>query len=190
MDLGVFLIVVFLLAEAKHLYQRERELSHEDFLTGLKNSRAFAEALKTEIIRVRRYRHQITIVYLDLDDFKQVNDRYGHRAGDLLLSAVADVLRHNVRDVNVVVRLGGDEFALLLPETDADAARLILVNLGAALREAVGTSGFTCPVSFSAGAVTFPKPLDSIEQMIQHADRVMYAVKQNGKGQIVQEVVA
>jgi diguanylate cyclase (GGDEF)-like protein len=190
MDLGVFLIVIVILAEAKQLYQRERELSREDFLTGLKNSRAFAEALRTEAIRVRRYRHQITIVYLDLDDFKQVNDRYGHHAGDLLLAAVANVLRHNVREVDVVARLGGDEFALLLPETDADAARLVLVNLRAAFREALGTSGFTSPVSFSAGAVTFAKPLDSIEQMIQYADRVMYTVKQNGKGQIVQEVVA
>ncbi len=102
MDLGVFLIVIFILSEAKHLFRRERELSREDFLTGLLNSRAFAEKLTSEITRVRRYRHQITIAYIDLDNFKQVNDRYGHHAGDLLLCAVANVLRGSVREVDAV----------------------------------------------------------------------------------------
>ena len=106
MDLGVFLIVIFILSEAKHLFRRERELSREDFLTGLLNSRAFAEKLTSEITRVRRYRHQITIAYIDLDNFKQVNDRYGHHAGDLLLCAVANVLRGSVREVDAVARLG------------------------------------------------------------------------------------
>ena len=190
MDLGVFLIVIFILAEAKHLYQRERELSREDFLTGLKNSRAFSEALTAEVIRVRRYLHQITIVYLDLDNFKQVNDRYGHQAGDLLLSTVADALRTCVREVDVVARLGGDEFALLLPETDADAAILVLDKIEGALRNPVVSPGTAYRLSFSAGVVTFAKPLDSVEQMIQRADRVMYKVKQNGKANIEYEVVA
>jgi diguanylate cyclase (GGDEF)-like protein len=190
MDLGVFLVVIFILAEAKRLYERERELSREDFLTGLPNSRAFSEALTAEITRIRRYRHQITIVYLDLDNFKQVNDRYGHHAGDLLLSAVADALRASVREVDIVARLGGDEFALLLPETDADAARLVLDKMESALRQVAALPQLKYRVRFSAGAVTFAKPLDSIEQMLQHADRVMYSVKHQGKGRVVQEIVA
>jgi len=190
MDLGVFLIVIFILSEAKHLYERERELSREDFVTGLPNSRAFAEALTAEIARVRRYRHQITIVYIDLDDFKQVNDRYGHHAGDELLSAVANALRGSVREVDVVARLGGDEFALLLPETNAAAARSVLDKIESALHQNVRFPEHGCPVSFSAGAVTFEKPLDSVELMIQRADQVMYSVKQNGKGRVVQQVVA
>jgi len=190
MDLGVFAIVISILAEAKQLYQREQELSREDFLTGLNNSRAFSEALQSEAIRARRYHHQITIVYIDLDNFKQVNDRYGHHAGDLLLSAVADALRSSIREVDVAARLGGDEFALLLPETDSDAVRLVLDKFESAVPEAVTIRGAPSPVSFSAGAVTFVQPLDSIEQMIQHADRVMYTVKQNGKGYVMQEVIA
>jgi diguanylate cyclase (GGDEF)-like protein len=190
MDFGVFLIVVFILAEAKHLYQRERELSREDFLTGLLNSRAFAEELKAEITRVRRYQHQITIVYLDLDNFKLVNDRYGHHAGDVLLSAVGNVLRSSVREVDVVARLGGDEFALLLPETEAQAAHLVMDKVETALHQLVATPEFDYPVGFSAGAVTFTKPLDSIDSMLGHADRVMYSVKQNGKGRFEHEVVA
>jgi diguanylate cyclase (GGDEF)-like protein len=190
MDLGVFLIVIFILSEAKHLYQRERELSREDFVTGLPNSRAFAEALTAEITRVRRYRRQITIVYIDLDDFKQVNDRYGHHTGDLLLSAVAATLRRSVREVDVVARLGGDEFALLLPETDAQAARLVMDKIKGALRQGATVPEYGYSVGFSAGAVTFEKPLESVELMIQYADRVMYSVKQNGKGRVVQQVVA
>jgi diguanylate cyclase (GGDEF)-like protein len=166
MNLGVFLIVIFILAEAKQLYQREQELSREDFLTGLNNRRAFSEALKIEVFRARRYRHQISIVYIDLDNFKQVDDRYGHYAGDLLLSKVADVLRSSVREVDVVARLGGDEFALLLPETDAVAVRLALNKIEKAVLEIVTIRGAAYQVSFSAGAVTFVKPLDSIEQMI------------------------
>jgi diguanylate cyclase (GGDEF)-like protein len=190
MDVGVFLIVIFILSEAKHLYQRERELSREDFVTGLPNSRAFTEALTAEVTRVRRYRHQITIVYIDLDNFKQVNDRYGHHAGDLLLSAVARALRSSVREVDVVARLGGDEFALLLPETDAEAARLVLDKIERALCRSVTTPEHGHTVGFSAGAVTFEKPLDSVELMIQYADQVMYSVKLNGKGRVVQQVVA
>jgi diguanylate cyclase (GGDEF)-like protein len=190
MDLGVFLIVIFILSEAKHLYQSERELSREDYLTGAKNSRAFYEALANEVIRVRRYPRQITIVYIDLDNFKQVNDRYGHHAGDALLAAVAAVLRSTVREVDVVARLGGDEFALLLPETDADAARLVLNKIETALRENLEEFEPRYDVSFSAGAVTFERPLETTQSMIQYADRVMYSVKQNGKGRIVHEVVA
>ena len=112
-----------------------------------------------------------------------------HQAGDLLLCAVADLLRGKVRDVDVVARLGGDEFAILLPESDAEAARLILNKIEGALRDVVATCEYRCAVTFSAGAVTFARPLGSVAQMIQRADEVMYTVKQNGKGRIVQEVL-
>jgi diguanylate cyclase (GGDEF)-like protein len=189
MDAGVFLIVILIVAEAKQLYERERDLSREDFVTGLQNSRAFSEALAKETRRMRRYPHQITIVYIDLDNFKQVNDRFGHDVGDLLLSTVADALRSNVRDVDTVARLGGDEFALLLPETDSDSAQRVLNKVKAAIHE-YASSRLGYAISFSAGAVTFARPLDSSELMIQRADRLMYSVKQHGKGDVVHETVA
>jgi len=188
MDAGVFLTVVLIFAEAKRLYGRERELSREDFVTGLHNHRAFTEALTKETERMRRYPHQITVVYIDLDNFKQVNDRFGHHAGDRLLATVAEALRCNVRDSDTVARLGGDEFALLLPEIDSSSAQRVLNKIRAAISELVLLRlGYT--VSFSAGAVTFAKPPNSSDLMIERADQLMYSVKQRGKGLVVHETV-
>ncbi|HTC77354.1 MAG TPA: diguanylate cyclase, partial [Terriglobales bacterium] len=99
----------------------EKELSRSDPLTGLPNRRAFYEVALAEADRARRYRHPLSLAYLDVDNFKQVNDDYGHDAGDELLVRVAEVLRRNLRNNDIVARLGGDEFAMLLPETPASA---------------------------------------------------------------------
>jgi diguanylate cyclase (GGDEF)-like protein len=187
MDFGVFLIVVFILSEAKGLYRREKELSREDFATGVQNRRAFFETVTAEIVRTRRYGHPITIAYLDLDDFKQVNDRYGHRTGDLLLSVVAQVMQNSVREADLVARLGGDEFVLLFPETGAGGAQPVLETVQRNLRDAMATHRW--PVTFSIGAVTFLSPLDSADEMIEMTDQVMYSAKQAGKNRVLQHVL-
>src|SRR5437763_6705665 len=137
MNLGMFIFMVFILAEVRALYERERNLSRTDVLTGLLNRRAFVEMLERERTRHARFPRPITLAYLDVDNFKKVNDTYGHASGDELLITSAETMEETVRTVDSVGRLGGDEFALLLPETDADAAKLAIEKVQRRLREAV-----------------------------------------------------
>jgi diguanylate cyclase (GGDEF)-like protein/PAS domain S-box-containing protein len=173
-------------SQLNRVLQREKELARTDVLTGLSNRRAFYEALQMERARTARYGRPITLAYVDLDNFKRVNDSLGHAVGDELLVCVADLLRQTLRLSDTVGRLGGDEFALLLPETSPGAAESLLQKLRKILMDAM--QGRNWPVSFSIGAATFlnnPPPLD---QMIRAADELMYAVKKSGKNSV--EVVA
>lgn len=188
MNLGIFFFFVYVLGEVKTLYRREQEQSHHDPLTGLLNRRAFCEALELEAERMRRTKHPLTLAYLDLDNFKQVNDRQGHAAGDALLRTVSRGMLANVRGMDVVARLGGDEFCLLLPESGGDASRAALGKLQERLREEVVAAGW--PITFSIGAVTFESAENSADQMLERADRVMYRAKQSGKNRTEFTVVA
>jgi hypothetical protein len=105
---GFFLIVALMFSKLRGAFARERELSRLDFLTGVSNARAFSETAEMEKNRARRYSHPITVAYLDIDDFKQVNDRFGHPTGDALLVWVGKTLRENLRETDAVARVGGD----------------------------------------------------------------------------------
>jgi diguanylate cyclase (GGDEF)-like protein len=158
----------------------EKSLSRSDHLTHLANRRAFEESLEMECKRSRRYNRPITLVYMDLDDFKKVNDGRGHQTGDQVLAAVAEALRSSLRATDTVARLGGDEFAILLPETDAQVAPVIMKKLNAVLQGLVQRTRW--PVGFSFGVISFPAPLDSPEAMLELADKLMYQAKRSGKG--------
>jgi diguanylate cyclase (GGDEF)-like protein/PAS domain S-box-containing protein len=158
----------------------EKSLSRSDHLTHLANRRAFEESLEMECKRSRRYKRPITLVYMDLDDFKKVNDGRGHQTGDQVLAAVAEALRSSLRATDTVARLGGDEFAILLPETDAQVAPVIMKKLNAVLQNLVQRSRW--PIGFSFGVISFPAPLDSPEAMLELADKLMYQAKRSGKG--------
>jgi diguanylate cyclase (GGDEF)-like protein len=186
-DLGLFLFLVFILSEVKGLYDRERQLSREDFLTGVRNRRAFFELLDAESRRARRYARPLTLVYLDVDGFKEVNDRNGHQGGDSLLISLAQAMVSSVRDVDIVARLGGDEFALLLPETDSDAAKSVVEKIRNQLAQAVRNANSN--VTFSVGAVTFTEGIDSSDQMLHVADEAMYSVKQGGKNGVAYRTI-
>jgi diguanylate cyclase (GGDEF)-like protein len=179
MNLGMFIFMVFILAEVRALYESERNLSRTDALTGLLNRRAFVEILERERERHARFPRPITLAYLDVDNFKKVNDAHGHAAGDELLITAADAMEDTVRSVDSVGRLGGDEFALLMPETDASAARLAIEKVQRRLRDAA--QGREWPTTFSIGVVTFESVPGSAEEMLTVADSVMYSVKQSGK---------
>jgi diguanylate cyclase (GGDEF)-like protein len=179
MNLGMFIFMVFILAEVRGLYERERDLSRTDALTGLLNRRAFVERLDRERERHSRFPRPITLAYLDVDNFKGVNDAHGHAAGDDLLITAADAMEETVRSVDSVGRLGGDEFALLMPETDAAAARLAIEKVQRRLRHAA--QGHAWQATFSIGVVTFESAPGSAEEMLTAADSVMYSVKQSGK---------
>jgi len=183
---GFFLIVLITIARLQSALERERILSGVDPLTGAANARAFRDRAHDEIDRSRRYGRSFTLAYLDLDNFKAVNDRFGHSAGDNLLRMVVDILRKNLRTTDVFARVGGDEFVLLLPETGQESARTVLYKLQekvtCSLREA------EWPVTMSMGAVIYLSPPDSVDAMIQQADTLMYQVKHSGKNRILHEV--
>jgi diguanylate cyclase (GGDEF)-like protein len=166
----------------KTLLAKEHDLARIDSLTTVPNRRAFYEALDKERVKSARYRRPFTIAYLDLDNFKKVNDSLGHAVGDELLVQVASGLRSNLRASDCVGRLGGDEFAILLPETDATAAQLVLSKLRLRLLEEMKAHSWK--VTFSIGAATFLDPPDSLDVIIRMADETMYAIKTHGKNNV------
>jgi diguanylate cyclase (GGDEF)-like protein len=184
---GFFLVTAVILSRLKAAYRQEQELSRVDFLTGVPNLRAFREVADREKNRVRRYKHPLTLAYMDIDNFKVINDRFGHQIGDVLLVWVAKMINRNLRATDFVARVGGDEFAILLPETGAEAGQFVLYKLQRVLLDLMEKNNW--PVTFSIGAATFIAEPESLEQMIQSADDLMYTAKRNGKNRIAQAVV-
>ena len=127
--LVVFAIVAYLLSHLKSSYEREKYLAQNDGLTEIVNRRFFLEILQAEYKRSLRYNSTFTVAYFDLDNFKQINDRFGHQTGDRLLKLVAQTSRKQIRKFDTIARMGGDEFALLLPETNYKNAKLVLYRL-------------------------------------------------------------
>jgi diguanylate cyclase (GGDEF)-like protein len=185
-SLALYLILVSILGEVKAIYLRERENSRVDFLTGMINQRGFHEVLRGERERASRLETPTSLAYIDLDNFKLVNDRFGHQTGDSVLAFVGRTLRDSIRNIDLAGRLGGDEFCVLLPNTDAAGARVIIEKLKEALSDVMKTSDWY--VTFSIGAVTFLRPAKSADEMIRAADRVMYSAKTQGKNRIVYAV--
>jgi len=183
--IGFFVIVTTILSRLKLSQVRERELSRVDPLTGLWNARYFLELAGRETERCRRFARPITIAYIDLDNFKAVNDSKGHAEGDSLLHEVGGKIKQELRNQDVPARLGGDEFALLLPETSLEESSVALRRLKESLELMMQARNSL--VTFSIGAVTFQRPLASVEEMIRAADDLMYGVKKSGKGAIRHE---
>jgi diguanylate cyclase (GGDEF)-like protein len=180
--LAIFAIAVALAMEQRRLLV-ERGLATTDFLTGVANRRGFYEALTREIERSRRYRIPMTLLYLDCDEFKTVNDTLGHPAGNDLLAAIASCLKANTRAADVVGRLGGDEFAVMLAETPAQRSAEIVARLqrelGAALAPGLPS------VTVSIGAITFDSAPPGPAEAIRIADTLMYEAKRAGKDRVV-----
>jgi diguanylate cyclase (GGDEF)-like protein len=180
-ELGFFVVVALLLARLRTTAAYWATLAQTDPLTGMLNRRAFTEMATLELARAERYQRSLTLAYLDIDDFKKVNDEGGHDYGDRLLVEIAQTLKHNLRAFDMVARYGGDEFVLLLPETGDDAADLVLEKLMAAFR--LTTRG-RWPASLSIGAVTINGPRTTLDRLIQQADKLVYTAKQEGKNRI------
>jgi diguanylate cyclase (GGDEF)-like protein len=186
--LGYFLIIGRLLTLLKGRLAFEANLADTDALTGLSNARAFLEILDAERVRAGRYRRPFTVAYLDLDDFKSVNDTQGHAAGDRLLRDVAEAMRAGVRRTDVVARLGGDEFVALLPETDWTGAAPVLEKIRDAVARTMTQGGW--PVGASVGALTFIEAPPSATAALRAADGLVYEAKRAGKNRVVHRAVA
>ena len=179
---GFFFIVTYLISALQKAQKAEQFLARTDYITGAINSRYFHELLETELSRSRRYKHSFTLVYLDLDGFKQVNDRLGHTEGDKILRFIADELKAQVRDTDIVCRLGGDEFALLFPETGQPEAQVVISKIHNYLLEQLRQKYLS--LTFSAGAMTYIVIPESVVETIKVADELMYSVKNNTKNNI------
>lgn len=182
---GFFLSVAYLASRLKESQDNEGRLARIDPLTGLPNRRSFLEVAARESYRTRRHKYCVTVAYIDLDNFKAVNDRRGHAEGDALLQLVAHTMRENLRATDFAARLGGDEFAILLPETDAEGAKTYLEKLRGRLLHAMRQHKW--PVTFSIGSVTFSRFI-TVEEMLQRADALMYNVKHGSKDAIAYEL--
>ena len=180
---GFFSVVTLLLSELRRHLDHEKHLSRTDFLTGALNGRAFYEIAAAELTRADRYQHPLSVMYIDLDDFKLVNDRLGHGSGDALLQSVASTMARSMRAIDTTARMGGDEFVVLMPETGQEAARITGARLQQALLEEMQEHHW--PVTFSIGILTCDKPPSSVDEMVGLADRLMYAAKKSGKNAIV-----
>ena len=163
---------------------RLEALAHTDPLTQLVNRRALTIRLVTEMERVRRYNAPLSMLLIDLDHFKLVNDTYGHMAGDDVLASVATLLQRAVRSVDIVARYGGEEFVIVLPETGRQGATAFAERI----RERVSNHGFAIGeaqnihITASIGVATYPSPrLESVEDLFRAADIALYRAKGNGR---------
>lgn len=172
------LVVASQFAQMRNDFQRERQFAQLDDLTGLRNRRAFLQAAEVEVERAQRYARPLALIYIDLDNFKQLNDTRGHTTGDTALSALADVMADSLRSSDVLGRLGGDEFAIVLTEIDFAAAERAAQKVFSRAREALQEFP---PVTVSMGVTWFDYVDRSLVDMMQVADELMYQAKDQGK---------
>jgi diguanylate cyclase (GGDEF)-like protein len=166
--------------------QRAEALTVTDDLTHLYNSRYLNQVLHREVKRASRSGRPLSLLFLDLDGFKGVNDTHGHLAGSAALVEAADVIRRSARETDVVARFGGDEFALILPDTGSEGA----VAVGARVRERIDSHTFLTSMGLqihltaSVGVATLPDVASSAEELVKAADVAMYRVKESGKNNV------
>jgi diguanylate cyclase (GGDEF)-like protein len=177
-----FFMTVVLSIEFYNNYKREKSIAVRDPLTGVLNRRGFYEYAGKELERSKRYKHPFSLIFLDCDDFKQINDNLGHAAGDKLLWNLAHRIDKSMRTSDIVARLGGDEFAVLLAETDHEGALQFVKRLRLDLLNVMQRNNW--PVTYTFGLAPFEEPPDSIDHMLRVADEAMYSAKKKGKDRI------
>jgi diguanylate cyclase (GGDEF)-like protein len=165
--------------DRKHAEAEVQYLADHDPLTGLWNRRCFEEKLQTELARATRYGHTAAVFVIDLDDFKQINDVHGHKAGDEALRHVARAMSTRVRSTDVVGRLGGDEFAILMPHLSTAESREVVASLMEAIGdETLRFAGRDIQIEASIGTTSLPRDRDdTLEDVMLRADSALYASK-------------
>ncbi len=183
-----FIGISTVISSLKATLEREKASAGIDFLTELPNRRTFFAVANQERDSAIRHRRPLTLAYIDLDDFKEMNDRSGHDVGDILLKEVGLVLKENVRSSDCVARIGGDEFVVLFPETNFESGQTAIRKLVDAWKVRMLAKHWN--ISVSVGAVTYTDRIPDIMEMVSEADRFMYEAKASGKNRILHEQVA
>lgn len=179
----LFLLIMSMLFSAlRKTLDSEKNRASTDSLTGALNRRSFFELAEHELKRARRYDLPLTLAYIDLDNFKEINDHLGHSAGDELLSAVVATISRNTRSTDILARLGGDEFVLLLPETGYEPSGVLLEKIREQLLQTMKKNHWQ--VTFSIGAVTHATAPADVDAVVSQADMLMYQVKHSGKNRL------
>jgi diguanylate cyclase (GGDEF)-like protein len=173
-----------LAVENVELHFQVRRQAVTDELTGLSNHGSFQDLLSAEVEQVRRYHHQVGLIMLDLDNFKSVNDTYGHQQGDVVLRHVALALRDTSRDADSPARYGGEEMALILPHTDLDGSYVIAERLRTAI-ESLRIPGPDGPLRVTASLGVAASSAGDKDLLIAHADAALYAAKREGRNRTV-----
>ncbi len=178
----VLSLLVHLYSSLKEKERELRKLASTDPLTGLPNKRILMEFLEFELNRAKRKGTPLSVAVFDIDDFKQINDTYGHLAGDQILRALAGVVRKNLRSTDIVGRFGGEEFVVIMPETDLKTAVRVMERLRRTVEETyfepVGN------LSISVG-ITELKSDDDTESLLRRADEKLYQAKREGKNRVL-----
>lgn len=182
-SLSFFSITIYLTDYIHVLLRREQKASRTDPLTGIDNLRSFLEKGELELKRSLRYERSFSVAYFDLDNFKWVNDKFGHDVGDELLIIVTNYISENIRDVDIFTRIGGDEFILILSENSYNDALKFIERIQKNLNELMEKRSW--PVTFSIGLISYAIPNKAFKDIIKEADHMMYLAKEKGKNQIV-----
>ncbi|MDX5335581.1 MAG: diguanylate cyclase [Marinobacter sp.] len=178
--------IVLDISDRKQLETELEEMATRDPLTGLLNRREFSRVLEEELERARRYERPMALLWIDFDHFKDINDSWGHAAGDTVLCAVSEILTDRVRSVDSVGRFGGEEFVIVLPEMDVEGAR----DTAERLRQRVGNalipleSGHSVPLTISVGVAVYPVHGHTVETLCGAADKAMYQAKMQGRNSV------
>ena len=166
-------------------YWQLEQMAFRDQLTGLRNFRFFSNRLPEELQRAKRYRHQLSLVMVDIDYFKKFNDTHGHQAGNMALNHLAGILANTVRETDIVARYGGEEFALILPETTKRLAHEMASRVRANVEASpVILGGNHHRITISLGVATFPRDCSTWETITECADKALYQAKQWGRNQV------
>ena len=179
---GFYGVVTILLAELRNALEEEHLLANTDPLTGALNRRSFNEIAEKKMIVAEVNKRPYALVYIDLDNFKTINDQLGHAIGDLVLKTVVDTIQKQIRITDFLARLGGDEFAVLLTDIGEEGARRIVQRLQQALLEKMKIHAWE--ITFSIGVLTFLTMPESVDEMVSLTDGLMYEVKVGGKNAI------
>ena len=180
MKAGMYFTTAYTLARLKAALMNAEAAARTDYLTQALNRRAFFDGLQAEIHRAQRFARPFSIIYFDVDDFKQINDSFGHEAGDMVLRTISTLVKQHSRPFDMVARMGGDEFAMILPETGRDAALAVVAKLQDGVLTELDCMGYK--LTLSLGVVTCLEPLVKSDEIMRVADRLMYAAKSEGGG--------
>lgn len=185
--LFMYIFVIFLLTQLKKSLQKEKKLARMDHLTGAYNRHGFFELLELELYKMKRYSKPLTLAYLDIDDFKKINDRLGHSSGDKILIDFTKVIRKNIRESDIIARIGGDEFIILFPDMDYINAGIAIDKIKKTVCEMMENNSWGCSLSIGVGI--FNGWDKSSDEMIQIVDQLMYKIKNGTKnGSLLVEI--